>query len=270
MWRERDWVHCQTYDEHGSRMWMDALHVRMIYDFVMANDFKLILEIGCWDGFSTSALVQAARDLKDFRFIVCDVSIRKAVRDMCDGMNACLLEMPSVDALQIARGVDLVILDGDHHLQAVQADWRILRQHGVRTIVAHDVGPRGDRGPQWLLEELQGRDDWRLWVDQRERPSQWTDRGLMIATCDPAVVPPPPCIVELTIPYWVAVFDFSLGADGWIERFPFKAEDLNEAQISLCNMAERRLSMAPKPFDRLRVSIEDHEGREVAVIYPPQ
>lgn len=194
MWVESDWTFTQNRDEHGSMMWMDAVHVREIYHFVMANVFASILEIGCWDGFSTSALVQALRDGEYFELVLCDKVIRPHLKTVIGDDAILCLEIDSLDALQIATGCDCVILDGDHSLANVQREYDLIMEKAIPTIIAHDVGRQGDKGPMWLIDQLRRLRGWRIWMDDEPRPGMATQRGLMIATCDPLVNLPPDAI----------------------------------------------------------------------------
>jgi hypothetical protein len=187
MWRERDWHFTQNRDEHGSMMWIDPIHVEVLHDFVMANDFKHIVEIGVWDGFSTSAMIAALASGKTFKLTCCDLSFRPAFRRVVSMWPVDTMAVKSIDLLQVVRDCDCVVIDGDHSLENVQAEFAKIHERQIPTIVAHDVGRSGDKGPVWLYQKLRGLYGWRIWFDDEPRPGMATDRGFMIATRDPAV-----------------------------------------------------------------------------------
>ena len=51
----------------------DKRHVEIIYEFLMANDFKRVAEIGSYSGFSTAAFIEALNQGKDFKFHISEI-----------------------------------------------------------------------------------------------------------------------------------------------------------------------------------------------------
>ncbi len=190
MWKQNEWDFARTRDDAQSMMWMDPLHVHAIYGLVMLNRWKRLVEVGCWDGFSTSALAQAVFDLAAGEIVCVDTDIRPNLQKVLDALDVVSTTMQgrSADVLHGLREVDVLILDGDHALEAVQAEAAIIFEKNWPTIIAHDVGrPNGGAaGPQWLMAELRQR-GWYVLLDEKPRADQRTDRGLMLATQDVGV-----------------------------------------------------------------------------------
>ena len=190
MWTESDWAASMTCDASGSMMWMDPLHVRVIYDLCMACRWEDVLEIGSWDGFSASAVVQAAIDSGLTRLWCCDLQLRPELQKVCakHPFSATLVQGCSVDLLSFLGPMGAVILDGDHSWENVHRELVLLLREGWQTIIAHDVGRIGGvTGPQRLRQELEHTEDWVVLVDEIQREGQRTDRGLMLATRSPSV-----------------------------------------------------------------------------------
>jgi predicted O-methyltransferase YrrM len=182
MWDPNEWERHRTTDEHGSIMSMDPAHVLRIYDFVMATRPAHAIEIGSWDGYSTSALVQARRDGWLGQITIIDVQARALLKSILPPSRCKVYEMDSFDALQVCGVADLAIIDGEHSFKRVCGEWAMLSRRGVDSVIAHDCGRRGEPGPQWLLEELRRFRNWRVWLDDLPRAGFHTDRGLMIAS----------------------------------------------------------------------------------------
>ena len=187
MWREEDWTFTQDPAHAAGPMWMDAEHVEAIYHMAMACGWRHVLELGCWDGFSTSAIVQAKIDQAVDRLTCVDREIRPAlwrVLGRCrDAWGA--WQGDSRRSLELCDVGDCVILDTDHDLRTTQDEFERIRAKGWPTIIAHDVGAVGGcPGPQWMLAQLLADPAWIVLVDDQAREGTRTDRGLMLATME--------------------------------------------------------------------------------------
>jgi hypothetical protein len=185
MWNEEDWAFARTKGHRGELMSMDPLHVRAIYDFVLEAEPEKILEVGCWDGYSTSALVTAMNDGLDCDLVCCDIDIRdgliRVLRHCTSPWGA--YQGRSVDAFDLFSHPDLVILDGAHDKETLWLEYNMINQQKIETVIAHDVGyDSGQEGPFFLREQLLKDGGWVIYVDDSPRPGMMTQRGLMIAT----------------------------------------------------------------------------------------
>ena len=64
----------------------DIRHVNIMYEFLMANDFERVAEIGAYSGVSTAAFIEAINQGKDFKFHISEPNPTrqlKALISMC-------------------------------------------------------------------------------------------------------------------------------------------------------------------------------------------
>lgn len=172
-------------------MSMDFSHAKMLGEFVHKIDAMSVVEVGCCYGVSTGAVLDAMEagpwwipqakpspfalrrlrhmHLIDIRFT--DSVGRMAIeseaypggvvidRDECLSTATRRVSSGDTDHRQHILGEhygDVVILDGDHSLQNVQAEVEILMAWPTppRAIVLHDSGRDGLPGPRWATEFL--------------------------------------------------------------------------------------------------------------------
>jgi hypothetical protein len=173
-----------------NRDWaIDDRHVQWIYATLRAAKPQAIIEIGCFQGASTLAFMQALDKKYVQRAHLIDVNIQQSVKDLArPGVQ--LYETYSTTALPtIDESGDIAILvDGDHSYNAVAAELPLVLAKNPRIIIAHDVNATavgyGDcEGPAWLWSELQAK-GWTCVVDCSRRYGELTHRGLLIAAKD--------------------------------------------------------------------------------------
>ena len=193
MWRSDEWEFCREGPEvvrsvvRGASYpwWMDPRHVQVLYGLAASRLFDEVLEVGAFQGWSTSALVQALVDGGTFRLTVADVLITNLLQVVLGHVadRHVLVGRPGVECIR--PGLDLVVLDGDHSAAAVGAELFACLRCGVSTIVGHDVGLGdvvGCEGPALMLASLRALPGWQVLVDDRRRPGEFTERGLMVAS----------------------------------------------------------------------------------------
>ena len=190
MWQELDYKFAQTPGEDNCIMWMDPLHVRCIYELANVCQWDRVMEIGSWDGFSISAIVQHNRDGGQTQIMCVDTVIRNNLIEVLR-LNTgiwSVAQCSGIYSLSQVGAKDCCIVDGDHEESNVCGELGLLLMKGWPTIIAHDVGEgRGCAGPRKMRRHLEGLEDWTVLVDEKERPHMATDRGLMIATRLPRV-----------------------------------------------------------------------------------
>ena len=183
---------CPLLEEGFFPPYMDARHVELIYRLVKSGLFKNILEIGSWNGFSTSAFVQAQIDGADFQLTVCDIEIRDRLKQVLRKSPAevTVLEMKSTVAIH--KKYDLILVDGDHRLSAVAPEIVQLLRCNTPNILAHDVfvqekidntfGASWYEGARHLADVFRHHTAYQHIEDHKKRPGEWTERGLFFAS----------------------------------------------------------------------------------------
>jgi hypothetical protein len=171
---------------------IDKRHAQWLNEVLMSGKFDNVLEIGCYQGFSTRAILAAAKaKLVDY-VTLCDVAIRPELRAVLAeydlGDRVTVAETGSRHVLKKAAAFDLVFVDGDHSRRAVERETRLLLDAKVPVIFAHDTSDASrihqNDGPQWLKRELLlagylviEDNAFRGWTER-------TERGMMFAARD--------------------------------------------------------------------------------------
>jgi hypothetical protein len=163
---------------------MDARHAEWIKRSLQKIKPQSAVEIGCWAGVSTLAVLESG--VANAHLI--DITIQDSVRAMAADYRATCHQGSSHDVLPTLCNLpDLaVIVDGAHDHASVRAEWNLLAPMQPRVVIVHDVtsthvGLVCHEGPMWLWHQLQA-SGWICAVDAMPRASEYTQRGLMIAT----------------------------------------------------------------------------------------
>jgi SAM-dependent methyltransferase len=190
VWQLSDWGFAgRTAFAGGWPFSTDPRHVRWLYEMMLVAGCQSVLEIGCWDGFTTSAFVQALNEGAEFELCCVDISIRPGLRDVA-GRARRAVELVQADSLDLLarRRFDLVLVDGNHSIGQVSRELGHLLAAECPTVVAHDVGDVaptfGGDGSLWLGKVLQAHPSYLCRVDQVKRLGEYTERGLLLATRD--------------------------------------------------------------------------------------
>jgi hypothetical protein len=169
--------------------WMDLRHVGFLYELMFLHPFRKVLEIGCFDGSSTSALVQAINEGCQAEIHLCDTEFRPCLCEVvAQAVRPLVLhERPSVEVL--SPDFDLVIVDGDHGIATVGREVGLILTWQIPTVLAHDTTlsaelfPECD-GSRFLGHVLRHHPMYHWLEDSAHRPGEFTDRGLLVATTD--------------------------------------------------------------------------------------
>ena len=185
---EREYPSVITNDGWG----MDYTHVMILYNLLMANPYKRVLEIGSHNGYSTTAFVEALKRGASFEVHLCDIGFMDSVREICRGYDQIKLHQTrSVDYLATAGKFDFALLDGSHIAEDVEDEFEYLSMNGCRSLLLHDTRTQllpqnRDKpwfdGPLLLKNKLLASPDWMTIEDSASRPGEETERGLLFAT----------------------------------------------------------------------------------------
>lgn len=181
----QSWEWCCPQQEEGCfPPHMDARHVELIYRLVSEGLFRNILEIGSWNGYSTSAFVQAQIEGADFKLTVCDIEIRPRLMEVLKKSPADV-NIRNIQAKEVINEkYDLILVDGDHRLFVVAEEIEALLRCRTPNILAHDTSacvPWFD-GSRHLANVFKYHGNYQWLEDNKKRPNEWTERGLFFAS----------------------------------------------------------------------------------------
>ena len=173
----------------------DKRHVEIIYEFLMANDFKRVAEIGSYPGFSTAAFIEALNQGKDFKFHISELAPTrqlKALISLCKKPDNIILHVQTgEEVLEHWRDFDFVFIDGDHDVKGAGAELLMILRYGIPNLMAHDTNIykidkiyHPCKGAELIARTMKSHKDYYWLEDKEERQGELTDRGLFFATMD--------------------------------------------------------------------------------------
>ena len=173
----------------------DKRHVEIIYEFLMANDFKRVAEIGSYSGFSTAAFIEALNQGKDFKFHISELAPTrqlKALISLCKKPDNIILHVQTgEEVLEYWRDFDFVFIDGDHDVKGAGAELLMILRYGIPNLMAHDTNIykidkiyHPCKGAELIARTMKSHKDYYWLEDKEERQGELTDRGLFFATMD--------------------------------------------------------------------------------------
>tara|TARA_Y100000401_G_C8264495_1_gene195038 strand:+ start:133 stop:753 length:621 start_codon:yes stop_codon:yes gene_type:complete len=172
----------------------DKRHVEIIYEFLMANNFNRVAEIGSYSGFSTAAFIEALNQGKDFKFHISEtVPTRqlKTLISLCKKPDNIMLHVETGEkVLEYWRDFDFVFIDGDHDIKGAGAELLMVLRYGIPNLMAHDTNIYKKRcgypckGAELIARTMKSHKDYYWLEDKEERQGELTDRGLFFATMD--------------------------------------------------------------------------------------
>jgi hypothetical protein len=171
-------------------MSMDIRHAKIIEHFIKSiNKFSKFIEVGSCYGVSTSCIVRACEESKN-KCVLIDINFTDPVlkiREQANGLvDLTLYQESSLLALTKELDTDsIVLLDGDHTLNAVQAESNLLKDYMPRCILLHDVSNSSQycEGPKWAFDEWVSMGYHGI-IDCEDRNGERTHRGLGILCRD--------------------------------------------------------------------------------------
>ena len=173
----------------------DKRDVEIIYEFLMANDFKRVAEIGSYSGFSTAAFIEALNQGKDFKFHISELAPTrqlKALISLCKKPDNIILHVQTgEEVLEHWRDFDFVFIDGDHDVKGAGAELLMILRYGIPNLMAHDTNIykidkiyHPCKGAELIARTMKSHKDYYWLEDKEERQGELTDRGLFFATMD--------------------------------------------------------------------------------------
>jgi hypothetical protein len=106
---------------------------------MMLNLHKNVLEIGCLNGYSTSAFITALKNRAEFDFTICDKRMDRDVIRLAKSSpkEVSIKECRSVEVID--PSFDFIFVDGDHTISSVGPEIKLLLESETKSILAHDT-----------------------------------------------------------------------------------------------------------------------------------
>jgi hypothetical protein len=169
---------------------MDRRHIYILRE-VLDVGFELPLEIGCANGASTTAFMEAHKDCPFKGLTLCDPIITEPVLKMAqEGSRIRIEQTTSLDALDSFVPFDFICCDGRHDLDYMREEVRRLERRRPRCLMAHDTsatiaGYPHAEGAEFLRRTFATKEGYYALEDNYRRPGEQTERGLFLATTCP-------------------------------------------------------------------------------------
>jgi Methyltransferase domain len=165
---------------------MDDLHVMAIYELARSATGNVV-EVGCFRGRSTAALVEALNDGADFTLHLVDVKITLEllrVIGMCRKPDRIKIHETHSTSF-LLESASLWIIDGDHTWPAVLDVLNALASNAVCIVMhdtrAHEEGFKECEGSSLAAQALRHHRGRFYIEDCKHRDGMLTHRGLMIS-----------------------------------------------------------------------------------------
>ena len=180
-----------------SRIWecpqasIDRRHLYWMFDVLAAGGFQRALEIGCLNGVSSTAFVEAINRGTLGHATLCDIDLRMTFQSVLKEcrfpQRTATFRGRSTDLLNSGGDFDFVFVDGDHRLEAVREEVELLLKNPPVCVLAHDTGVGvtgfdGCEGPAYLKWRLQTAGIYRCLEENARRDGEDTWRGMFFAT----------------------------------------------------------------------------------------
>lgn len=172
-------------------MAMDPRHVFIIHDILRSWPFKSALELGSFDGASSTAFIEAINEGSEMVATFCDVQLRPSLSDVignCTG-HARMTKQPSVSVLDSLEEFDFILVDANHDLASVTQEVARLLVRKPLCVMAHDTnateaGYQLAEGAKMLADTFRALPEYHCAEDAKDREGEQTNRGLFFATTD--------------------------------------------------------------------------------------
>lgn len=169
-----------TFDSNTPPWAMDARHIDMVAAAVMLSGIESAVEIGCLNGRSTTAFVEAVEAGAPLKWLgLCDPeptdSLRRVMAEM--PREKTIVELLAKKSGAIHWMADLWLIDGNHEYDFVSHDFNLACASGASVIILHDTNHHAFDGPRRVLEEVHLRFP-NVFHDKAHRAGEETERGI--------------------------------------------------------------------------------------------
>lgn len=174
---------------------MDVRHVFALADVLRAWPFKHALELGSFNGASSTAFIEAINSGEGLGesgdALFCDVSpsdsLVSVVLNCRHPERVNVTPQPSWAVLDSALPFDFVLVDASHDIDSVSIELKKLLRRRPLCVMAHDTsatehGYSKCEGAALLKKKFMEQPDYGCIEDAVKRPGERTERGLFLAT----------------------------------------------------------------------------------------
>lgn len=175
---------------------MDKRHVFMLHGVLTSRIFDSALEIGCFNGASSTALVEATNSGHVSLATFCDVSITDSLIDVARSAQfpdrVRVTRQPSWQVLDTNETFDFILVDAAHDIDSVSLELKHLARRRPLCVMAHDTsaadhGYSKCEGAKMLKDHYLRDEGYHCVEDRARRNGERTERGLFLATRDPSL-----------------------------------------------------------------------------------
>lgn len=174
-------------------MCMDERHVYTIFDVLTGWPFENVLELGCYDGASSTAFIEARLAGMSGTITLCDAHISDSLKSVVSKSSRFVNTMCNLswNVLATAAPFDFILVDANHDLESVSKELDQILRRVPLCVMAHDtnatrMGYPAAEGAQHLADTLRKHPAYRgkCIEDAVRRSGEETHRGLFFATTD--------------------------------------------------------------------------------------
>lgn len=180
-----NWTRWEFTQDNNNPPWsMDRRHVEMVACTLVGLHVKRAVEIGCLNGRSTTAFVEARQDGGLLQWVgLCDKTPLEPVHKVIGAMTDAGIRVETLwnESRLIPWVAECWLIDGDHDAAAVWADFHLALKGGAKAIILHDTCHKQFHGPAEVAKHLRMDAGFQVFEDFEKRPGEETERGLMIA-----------------------------------------------------------------------------------------
>jgi predicted O-methyltransferase YrrM len=169
---------------------MDKRHVYLLHDILHSWPFQNALEIGSFNGASSTAFVEAINEGSPMTATFCDVCPTHSLMDVARycrfPARARITKQPSCEVLDSGEPYDFILVDGNHDAESVAKELMRLIVRKPLCVMAHDTSATETGYPACegakLLKDTFRSMNWECLEDSDRRGGERTERGLFFAT----------------------------------------------------------------------------------------
>jgi hypothetical protein len=172
---------------------MDLRHIFMMHGVLTSRIFDSALEIGCFNGASSTAFVEATNSGHVSLATFCDVSLTESLIDVVQSaqfpQRVRVTRQPSWQVLDTNETFDFILVDAAHDIDSVSLELKHLVRRRPLCVMAHDTsatdhGYSKCEGAKMLKNHFLRDEGYHCVEDRSVRQGERTERGLFLATTD--------------------------------------------------------------------------------------